>query len=55
MRSHPTSTLPNTPNYYWSQAIDAFNIYERSGYMHTFKRDEMTMWLFLYEMSVQGE
>ena len=55
MRSHPTSTLPNNPNYYWAMALSAYDKYEHSGFYNTHKRDELMMYLFLYEMSTTGE
>jgi hypothetical protein len=46
MTPSPRSTLPNSSNYYWSQAI----IHDAMG-----QDTWATMYLFLYYMSSSGE
>jgi len=55
MRSHPKSNLPNTPNYYWSQALELFDAWEKSGKNNSYKLQECYMWLFLYVIASEGE
>lgn len=46
MRAHPKSFLPNSPNYYWSQALD----YDAMG-----NETMANCYLFLYYISTIGE
>ena len=46
MRAHSKSTLPNSPNYYWDQAI----IHDALG-----QNDWVIAYLFLFYMSTLGE
>ena len=45
-RAHKTSTLPNSPNYYWEQAIN----YDAIGY-----EIMANVYLFLFYMATLGE
>ena len=52
MKAHSSCTsCPNSPNYYWNQALDSF---ERSDWNH-FAEHEMYMYLFLFAISTLGE
>ena len=48
-RKHPSCTsCPNTPNYYWDQAIQAFKDYPLDDSL-------MFVYLFLFAISTLGE
>ncbi len=53
-----STSLLNSPDYYWSQALDSW---ERMSWYTTFSvnhwqlEGHMYMYLFLYEMSIQGD
>lgn len=57
-QSHPNCELLNSPDYYWNQAVDAW---ERMSWYHFWTHsyemyeEQMYMYLFLYEMSIQGD
>lgn len=52
---HPSSELPNSPNYYWAQSLDTFDKWASQRYHNDNLRSELYMWLFLYEMAISGE